>query len=121
MKRDSLDALFSTYIRARAKQTCERCGKTYPPKSRGLHCAHVFSRGKQCVRFEPINAVCLCRGCHVYFDQHKESQFYPWYIAKYGQAQFDLLRLRANLPKKPDRIAIAIQLRFLIKELEAVA
>lgn len=121
MKRDALDALFSKYIRLRAKSTCERCGKTYPSNSRALHCAHIFSRGKLSVRYDPRNALALCYGCHRHADQHKETVLYPLYIATHGKACFEQLQLRANLPKKLDRTAVALELRALLKELDPVA
>ena len=118
MKRDSLDRLFSQYIRLRAKHTCQRCGKVYPSKSQGLHCAHIFSRGKLSVRYDPSNALALCYGCHRYSDQNKETVLYPLYISKYGQQPFELLRLRANTPKKIDRTAVELELRLLLKGFE---
>lgn len=115
MKRDSLDALFSRYIRTRDRWTCQRCGKVYPPPTTALHCAHVFSRGKQSTRFDPMNAVALCYGCHRFMDQHKESNFFPWHSRRIGIGFFDQLMVRAHTPRKPDRIMISLWLKQELK------
>lgn len=69
MKRDKTDALFSRYIKLRSGGYCKRCGNYLGVHSRGLHCAHCFSRGKKSVRWDSDNAVALCYGCHRYLDQ----------------------------------------------------
>lgn len=121
MKRDLLDGLFSQYIRRRDRWTCQRCGTGYPQGGPALHCAHVFTRGKQSVRYDPLNATSLCRGCHAYLDegqmrhptpeQDRVSRWRAWYVLKHGEQAYDLLRLRAMKPGKPDRAAILLWLR----------
>ncbi len=63
--RTPADAAFSKCIRERANWTCERCGTYYPEGNRnGIECSHHHSRGNWSIRFDPMNAECLCTGCH---------------------------------------------------------
>lgn len=71
MKRDRRDAEFSRAIRERDNYTCQRCGNSFLPNSRGLHSAHLVNgRGKLATRWEPDNAVSLCYGDHRWLDTH---------------------------------------------------
>lgn len=110
IKISGLDALFSRYIRTRDKWTCQRCHKVYAPPTSALHCSHVFSRAKQSVRFALENAESLCYGCHSYFGRNP-LKHYAWYVQKHGQAAFDRLQLRANQPRKVDRIVTKLWLQ----------
>ena len=58
------DKWFSRCVRERADWTCERCGTQYQPPTRALHCSHYEGRGNWGTRFEPLNALSLCYGCH---------------------------------------------------------
>lgn len=73
IKRSRTDILFSEYIRLRDNWTCQKCGKTFIQgvDSRGLHCAHMwFGRGNIKTRWEPLNCLALCIGCHNWLGQH---------------------------------------------------
>ena len=112
-----LDRLFSQYIRARDK-ICQRCGRA----GGRLEAAHMFSRAKQSVRYDPDNCYALCGGpssvsCHRYFDLHTTEKM-AWLKARLGEQRFELLHLRAVTPRKPDRTGILLWLR---KELAGVA
>jgi len=120
IKRTALDALFSKYIRAKAGWICERCGKKYLHNSKGLHAAHIFTRSRQSTRFDPANVVSWDYGCHSYMDRNPYEK-YEWYINKFGQDQFDSLRLRSNTPAKIDREAIKLWLKEELKSLDNVS
>ena len=62
-KSDKNDILFSEIVRMPGK--CVRCGKTS-----SLTCAHIMKRRYYSTRFEFRNAICLCLGCHSWFDTH---------------------------------------------------
>lgn len=99
MKRDAADRRFSLEIRTRDNFTCQRCGVQYPEKSRALHSAHMFSRGKLATRFDQENACALCYGCHRHLDTHpvlKEEFFRE----RLGVERFEALQLRSNQRKK---------------------
>lgn len=95
MKRDAEDRRFSKMIRERDRYTCQRCGNVYPPTSRGLHSAHMFSRGKISTRFDPENACALDYGCHRWLDTHPalKEQFFR---ERLGDERFEALQVRSN-------------------------
>jgi hypothetical protein len=53
------DKLFSQFIRSLGE--CERCHRSVRVQ---LQTAHIFSRRYVSTRYEPLNALCLCAGCH---------------------------------------------------------
>ena len=59
--RAECDTLFSKLIRERDGH-CLKCRG-----SDSLQCAHVISRRYLATRCDRLNAITLCRGCHVYF------------------------------------------------------
>lgn len=98
MKRDKADREFSLLIRERAGWRCERCFTPYPPPTRALHCAHMFSRGKLSTRWDPENAAALCFGCHRWLDTHPDLKR-VWFRERLGDEAFDALELRSNTTK----------------------
>jgi len=118
IKIDSLDKLFSKYIRLRAIKTvhgCERC-LTGKQDYKGLQCSHFFGRSKRSTRYDEDNAVGLCFGCHQYLGSHP-LEHVEWFKQRLGE-RFDLLQARAGIPGKPDRELLTIYLKAKIKELE---
>ena len=99
IKRDSLDALFSDYVRERDSYTCQRCGKYYEPPTRAIHAAHIFSRRHKGTRHDPLNAVALCHGCHTFFTGYP-LYFATWVSERLGKQQYALLMHRARKPTK---------------------
>lgn len=65
------DRLFSQFIRTRDGM-CYRCGTT-----ENLQCAHIISRSYKTIRTHPLNAIALCRSCHVYFT-HRPLEWQDW-------------------------------------------
>lgn len=65
-----------------------------------LQCAHLIGRGKLRTRFEPENAVALCRAHHVYYT-HRETDWFRWCQAYLGASKWEWLcqtaQERANL------------------------
>jgi len=90
MKRSPADILFSKYIRKRAGYRCQKCRTQHAPNSKGLHCAHIFTRGGYVLRFDERNALCLCYACHSWFDSRcTREQRTQLYVDWYGQRQYD--------------------------------
>ena len=113
------DRLFSKYIRKRDDYTCQRCRKTYEPNAKGLECSHYWGRGRENTRFDPLNCIALCTGCHrIWGHGDGRDEYRDFMLKKLGRKGFDSLDARAHTHKKRDdnldRIAIAV----LIKELE---
>lgn len=72
IKRTRTDIIFSEYIRERDHWTCQRCSKKFIQgvDSRRLHCAHLWwGRANITTRWEPLNCVSICVGCHLRVDQ----------------------------------------------------
>jgi len=95
MKRDKLDTIFSTYIRTRDKWACQKCGKSYPEKSMGLHCSHHFSRRHLSIRWSPENATSLCYSCHQWFGGNPVEAA-EWLKAYLGETELAKLRMMKN-------------------------
>ncbi len=117
IKRDKIDILFSRYVKLLADGYCQRCHKHLGIKSRGLHAAHCFSRGKKTVRFDRNNACALCYGCHRFLDGHplEKTEFF---INLLGLKGFQELDYRAHQPKKIDIEVIEADLKKKIQLLE---
>lgn len=98
IKIDKYDAMFSLYVRARDKFTCQRCKSRYrPPKSlerlnkglydlcnnpafgdpMGLHCSHFWGRVNKSVRYEPLNCDACCFACHQHLGGNPQ-EFCEW-------------------------------------------
>ena len=92
-KRDQ-DVPFADEIKKRDFWACRRC-----QLHRGwvvIQCAHIF--GKQAypkVRYDPQNAIALCKGCHRWAHDHP-FEFRDWVVGWMGQAAFDALGRRAR-------------------------
>lgn len=111
MKLDKADKAFSMWIRSRDDWTCQRCSKQYTPtyNAKGmptvgasLHCSHFKGRGKEAVRFEPLNADAMCHGCHKYFTAQPDEHV-KWQVKTKGQNTVDRVILAASGYKKKDR------------------
>ena len=81
------DRLFSNFIRS--KGYCEWCGKD--GRNCQLQTAHIFSRRFLITRWEPINAVCLCAGCHRKAHD-KPPEFTAWLQKYLGEDVYEELR-----------------------------
>lgn len=80
------DSAFSKCVRARANWKCERCGSRHERNSSGLHCSHFIGRGNWSVRFEPLNAIAACYGCHMHLqgDPVEHRELMAQYIGNHG-------------------------------------
>lgn len=83
IKTNLADRWFSKYIRYRDEWTCQnpKCGKEFDCKNGKdrwrLHCAHIgYGRSNIATRWEPINCMALCIGCHDWVDQHPMRAFW---------------------------------------------
>lgn len=94
-----LDKAWATYVKNRAGNKCEYCGKT-----KYLNAHHIFGRRNRSVRWEISNSCCLCPACHTFssvFSAHQTpTEFTRWIIDKRGEEWYDELRIMANTPKK---------------------
>ena len=129
IKIDSLDVLFSQYIRMRAFKRvggCEKClrpkfdkvkenGEIFPAWKQ-LQCSHYKGRGRRSVRWDEDNCAGICGGCHQYLtsqpDEHTE-----WFRQRLGEVVYDNLMIRARtIHPKPDKVALTLYYQFKIEE-----
>lgn len=59
------DRLFS--LKVREAGACELMGLDGIKCGGSLQCAHIDTRGKHAIRWNIMNALCLCQGHHVYY------------------------------------------------------
>ena len=87
---NKLDKLMSQVIRSRG--SCAWCGNN---KYELLQCCHIYSRSNRQVRWDRLNLLCLCAGCH--FRAHKEPTEFTEFVKEYlGEQKYIELRHRAN-------------------------
>jgi len=104
---DPADKVFSLYIRYRANWKCERCGRRFEVGSQGLHCSHFWGRARESTRFDPVNCVAHCHGCHAFLTANPELHR-EWKLKQIGQAEYDRLMIRAHVTQKKDRKLVSI-------------
>ena len=89
-----LDREVSRIVRSRGA-----CAKCRNDKYEKLQAAHIFSRSQMSVRFDLLNLVCLCAGCH--FWAHKNPILFTEFIQQYlGETKYQELKTRARSIKK---------------------
>jgi hypothetical protein len=59
----ALDTVFAKIVKI--KGICVRCGA-----KEQLQCCHIYSRRYKSIRWEELNALCLCAGCHFLAHQN---------------------------------------------------
>lgn len=76
------------YIRARGY--CQRCGMRDKKK---FQTSHIFSRRYHSLRWDPVNALCLCASCHFYvtFSPIEHTELVK---ELYGKAKYEALKGR---------------------------
>jgi len=107
--KNKADILFSLYIRNRDKM-CVRCHRTAPYQ---LHCAHIITRANLRLRFDPMNAYCLCSLCHRWWhDSPTESG--KWFEETFP-INYDYLLKNKNKIEKPDYQEVVGSLKKLLE------
>ena len=112
-----LDTAWSLLVKLRAGNKCEVCRKTQP-----LNSHHIFSRSNRSVRWDVLNGVCLCVGCHTFsskFSAHKTpTEFTYWLIEQKGEDFLDRLRIKAHSISKLHSFEKELLLEELKKEIK---
>lgn len=85
-----LDPLCREIVFWRDGNRCVRCGKT-----EHLQWAHVLSRASHSIRWEPLNSMCLCAGCHLYFWHKSPAESGAWFAEKYP-GRLDKIKIIRN-------------------------
>ena len=77
------DILFSQIIRVKGR--CEAKGLDSIRCNGNLQCAHIIGRGNRTLRFDEMNALCLCASHHFWYTNHYDEwilYFIPQYFPK---------------------------------------
>ena len=90
-----LDKIFSLLVRKRGY--CQKCNLTEDSK---LQCAHIHSRSRLSVRWDLMNAFCLCSGCHIFWAHKHPIEFAEFTRKQLGDYNYAQLITRANSIKK---------------------
>ena len=88
------DVWFSHCVRERAEWNCERCGTHYTPPTQALHCSHYEGRGNWATRFDPLNAISLCYGCHRLVGSRRLHD--DLYVKIFGESAQDIINEKRN-------------------------
>ena len=96
------DKAFSIRIRTRDGR-CLRCGKR-----ENLQCAHIFSRSARRVRWDELNAITLCGGCHLFWAHKNPIEFTEFVQKLLGRKYATLKKRYYTLHQftKPELLAI---------------
>lgn len=90
-----LDDAWSLLVKLRNGNKCAVCLKTSP-----LNSHHIYSRSNKSVRWDVLNGICLCVGCHTFsskFSAHKTpTEFTYWLERKFGKQFMEKLMLKAH-------------------------
>jgi hypothetical protein len=94
-----LDLAWSKLVKLRADMKCEVCSKTTY-----LNSHHIYTRARKSVRWDVMNGVCCCAGCHVLsskFSFHKTPlEAFEWLEKNKGAKFLQVLRIKANTISK---------------------
>ena len=125
IKRSAADAAFSDAVRAAADYTCAWCGIQKLPTGRrggsGMELSHRYSRRHKNIRYDTLNADCLCTGCHRKFGE-SPIEAMDWLLRTAGAGQIELLIEKKNTiakVSKAEEKEIAKHYREQLKIVEA--
>lgn len=84
------DKAFSLLIRSVG--SCQNCGSI-----ENLQCAHIVSRSNKTLRWNPLNAVCLCLRCHIFKFHRSPLEFVEWLEKRYPERMVYLREKRNTI------------------------
>ena len=122
MRRDPLDAVFSSLVRERADWNCEVCGLNFRSNPIGLHASHCFGRIRRSVRWDPDNAAAHCAADHLRLGA-SPLDMSEWFLDHLGEDRTAALRIRAGKPiklSKPQKADLLAHYRSELKRLKAL-
>ena len=83
-----LDKVTAQVIKLRDDYTCQRCGGK--PHPQGCHWAHIYSRTSHKMRWDLLNNLVLCNGCHRFWHANPidaENWFRDKFFVRYAYLQ----------------------------------
>jgi|GEM_PF-780830 len=114
IKKSTVDAAWSSLIRARAGNRCEYCGS---PNNPNAH--HVITRRNMATRWDLDNGVCLCAKHHtfdMFFSAHQNPlEFIDWKKKDRGKEWHEELRKKSRSTERVDQTERYYELKELMK------
>ncbi len=90
---NKLDEIFAKIVRK--KGFCQRCNRV-----EHLQCSHIHSRSKMSVRWDLLNAFCLCAGCHLYWWHKHPIEAAEFAKNILGEYNYQALLIRSTTLKR---------------------
>ncbi len=91
-----LDKVTPAIIKLRDERTCQRCKNK--PSPQGCHWAHIYSRTSHKLRWDLLNSLVLCNGCHRWW--HANPLDSEWWFRMKFLARYDYLQEKRRQPTK---------------------
>ena len=77
--KSALDKICAKIVKERDNYTCQRCGsKCY---GYGAHWSHIYGKRNLYMRWNLLNAILLCAGCHFWWHSSPDSK--SWFANKF--------------------------------------
>jgi 5-methylcytosine-specific restriction endonuclease McrA len=102
----AVDLLIKEKVLEEYGAACLRCGKT-----NYIQASHILPKGKHPrLRFEVLNIIPLCRGCHIFFWHRSATEASKWLEEKLPGRQDQLLVMAATASRVDAKeLLIALQ------------
>ena len=115
---DRADQLFREIIYMRDGKQCQLAGRDNVNCGGGIQCAHIITRARYRIRWEPMNAMCLCQGHHWYYTNNNHVWF-PLVERLFPEMwkTVDLLKHLPGSTKKLDLELLILNLEQIHKQL----
>jgi hypothetical protein len=112
-----LDALCRKVVMLRDRGMCVRCWSAKKIRnSENIQWAHVYSRRFKSLRWNPMNSMALCAGCHLFWH-HQPVAAAAWWVGHFGEQVDIALRYTLTRGGKLDRMATKLWLESELKRL----
>ena len=101
VKITAADRAFADCLKAAHDNTCEWCGIIGR-----METSHVHSRRHRTIRWDKLNANCLCNGCHRRWHESPLAAS-EWFSETFGEGRVAILREKMNnrvkVPKSEEK------------------
>lgn len=94
---DLLDKLWAETIKKRDKFKCQKCGSTTR-----LQSCHFHSRSRLTTRWDLLNGICLCSGCHIFWAHQHPIEFAEFMRQRIDEDVYQRLLIMAKSGAKVD-------------------
>ena len=115
--KDTLDEIFSLYIRKRDDGKCFTCPKKDNPKN--MQAGHYIPRNHLSTRFDEKNVHCQCVGCNV-FRKGNMDEYAMQLRWKYGNGILEELNAKKHEQVKFSRSDYELMIKIYKGKLECV-